>query len=228
MLKATPQLILVIFETFERPDALSTSKVEAGSSSTALFHFTPKLLHLLIALTKTRLARSQSAGGIPEQVRTDLKTYLWEGTPMNSSELFVARSTKPALELISLATMAPELARRNLRSLLLVDPNYFGKITSNSFKAVLRIQQDTMYESIGYVGYSPCLEQLQATIHISESTGYSDADCISKEYARFYLSYDGGLSWLDQGLSSITVCNMRGPKPLQETLSVGLSPALTL
>ncbi len=129
---------------------------------------------------------------------------------MNSSEIFAARSAKPALELISLATMAPELARRNLRSLLLTNPDYFGRITSNSFKAVLRIQQDTMYESIGYVGYSPRLEQLQATIHISESTGYSDADCISKEYVRFYLSYDGGMSWLDQGLSSMNCMQHAG------------------
>ena len=120
--------------------------------------------------------------------------------------------------------MAPDLARRNLRSILLTNPDYFGKITSNSFKAVLRIQQNTMYESIGYVGYSPRLEQLQATIHISDSTGYSDADCISQEYVRFYLTYDGGMSWLDQGMSSLNVCNMPGPKPQQETLSVGMQP----
>ncbi len=139
-----------------------------------------------------------------------------------------ARSAKPALELISLATMAPDLARRNLRSLLLANPDYFGKITSSSFKAVLRIQQDTTYESIGYVTYSSDIEQLQATIHVSECTGYSEADCASKEYVRFYLSYDGGVSWLDQGMSSINVCDVPGPKPQQEMAAVGISPALTL
>jgi hypothetical protein len=139
-----------------------------------------------------------------------------------------ARSSKPALELISLAKMAPDLAHRNLRALLLGNPNYFGKITSSSFKAVLRIQQNTAYESIGYVAYVPSLEQLQATIHISESTGYSDADCVSKEYVRFYLSYDDGQSWLDQGMSSINVCNTQGPKPQQEMVAVDISSALTL
>ena len=147
---------------------------------------------------------------------------------MNSSATMFARSEKPAFELISLATMAPDLARRNLRSLLLANPDYFGRITSSSFKAVLRIQQDTRYESIGYVAYSPSIELLQATIHLSECTGYSGAARASKEYVRFYLSYDGGSTWRDQGMSSINVRNMPGPKPQQEMVAVGISPALTL
>lgn len=147
---------------------------------------------------------------------------------MNSSATSIARSAKPALELISLARMAPDIAHRNLRALLLNNPDYFGKITSNSFKAVLRIQQNTAYESIGYVAYCHEFEQLQATIHISDCTGYSDADCVSKEYVRFYLSYDGGTSWIDQGMSSISVCNMSGPKPQQETIAVGIGSASTL
>ena len=146
---------------------------------------------------------------------------------MNGSAMPSARS-KPALELISLARMAPDLAHRNLRALLLANPNYFDKITTSSFKAVLRIQQNTAYESIGYLAYVPMLEQLQATIHISDSTGYSDADCVSKEYVRFYLSYDDGHSWLDQGMSSINVCNTQGPKPQQEVVAVNISSALTL
>jgi hypothetical protein len=147
---------------------------------------------------------------------------------MNSSATFSARSAKPALELISLAKMAPDMAHRNLRALLLANPDYFGNITSNSFKAVLRIQQNTAYESIGYVTYCHDLEQLQATILISDCTGYSEADCSSKEYVRFYLSYDGGSSWHDQGLSSIGVCNIPGPKPQQETVAIGISSSLTL
>jgi hypothetical protein len=147
---------------------------------------------------------------------------------MNSSVTFSARSAKPALELISLAKMAPDMAHRNLRALLLANPNYFGKITSNSFKAVLRIQQNTAYESIGYVTYCHSLEQLQATIHINECTGYSNVDCASKEYVRFYLSYESGLSWHDQGLNSIDVCNIPGPKPQQETVAIGINSARTL
>jgi hypothetical protein len=147
---------------------------------------------------------------------------------MNSSLAFSARSAKPALELISLAKMAPDMAHRNLRALLLASPDYFGKITSNSFKAVLRIQQNTAYESIGYVTYCHSLEQLQATIHINDCTGYSDSGSASNEYVRFYLSYDDGSSWHDQGLSSISVCNFPGPKPQQETVAIGISPVRTL
>ena len=146
---------------------------------------------------------------------------------MNSSSILITRSEKPALELISLATMAPELARKSLRNLLIADPGHFGKISSNSFKAVLRILQETTYESIGYVGYSPSLEHLQATIHLNENAGYSVGHCISREYVRFYLSYDSGSSWFDQGLSSFTVQNELGPMPRQVTLWVGISSSLT-
>jgi hypothetical protein len=147
---------------------------------------------------------------------------------MNKSTVSAGSASKPALELISLARMAPEVARKNLRALLIANPDYFDRVTSNSFKAVLRIQQDTTYESIGYVTYNLSAEQLQATIHLNQQTGYSDGNCISKEHVRFYLSLDGGASWLDQGLSSIGVCDMPGPKPLQQRLSIGLSPVMTV
>jgi hypothetical protein len=124
--------------------------------------------------------------------------------------------------------MAPELARQNLRAQLIACPDYFGKITSNSFRAVLLIEQDTTYESIGYVTYSPNEEKLNATIQLNQKAGYSDADCASKEYLRFYLSLDGGSTWLDQGVSSIDVRDVPGPKPLQKKLSLDLSPVMTL
>lgn len=146
---------------------------------------------------------------------------------MNSSSLPNIRSTKPALELISLATMSPELARKTVRELLLKSPDYFGNITSNSFKAVLRIQQDTAYECIGHVGYSPSLEHLHATVHLSQGSGYSLAECASKEFVRFYLSYDEGVSWFDQGMDSTVVRNEFRSIPRQLTISVGISPALT-
>ncbi len=149
---------------------------------------------------------------------------------MNSSIASNIRSTKPALELISLATMTPEAARLSLRALLLASPDYFGKITNNSFKVVLGIWRETTYESIGHVHFSPDVEQLQATIHMNEDGGYSDDMCVasSKEHVRFYLSYDGGASWLDVGLSSIDVHNHAGPKPQQETVAVGVNRTLAV
>jgi hypothetical protein len=144
---------------------------------------------------------------------------------MDNSPTSGGQSAKPALELISLARMSPEVARQSLRTLLIGNPGYFGRITDDSFKAVLHIQQDMTYESIGYVAYNQSFEQLQATIHISQSIGYSDGFCSSAEFVRFYLSYDGGLSWFDQGMGSVNVHDHHRSKPRQETILVGINPA---
>jgi hypothetical protein len=149
---------------------------------------------------------------------------------MNSPVVSNIRSTKPALELISLATMTPEAARQSLRALLLSNPDYFGKITNNSFKVVLGIQRDTAYESIGHVCFDMDLEQLQATIHMNGDDGYSDEVCKggSTEHVRFYLSYDGGSSWLDVGVNSFNVCNRPGTRPRQEAVAVGVNSTLAV
>jgi hypothetical protein len=138
----------------------------------------------------------------------------------------IAPSTQPALELIALAKLSPEMARHNLRALLLANPNYFGNVTGSSFKAVLNIQQDTAYESIGCVGYNPQLEQLRATINIKQNSGYSGDICTggSEEYVRFYLSNDGGATWQDQGLRAINVFDTPGPKPLESSVTLQISP----
>ncbi|HEX4756618.1 MAG TPA: hypothetical protein VH308_01510 [Terracidiphilus sp.] len=139
------------------------------------------------------------------------------------------QSAQPALELISLARLSPEHARHNLRTLLLANPNYFGKITGNSFKAVLKIQQETTYESLACVRYNPRFEQLQATVSINQNIGYSSAQCRygSDEHVRFYLSYDGGSTWKDQGLRTVNVYDTRGRKPAEYRVSVGIGPAQT-
>ena len=144
-------------------------------------------------------------------------------SPRNKS---VAPSTQPALELIALARLSPELARQNLRALLLANPNYFGNVTGSSFKAVLNIQEDTTYESIGAVGYNPQLEQLRATINIKQSSGYSGdlSTRGSEEYVRFYLSYDGGSTWRDQGSQALKVFDAPGPKPLEFAVTLQISP----
>jgi len=139
----------------------------------------------------------------------------------------VPPSTQPALELISLARLSPELARQNLRSLLLANPDYFGNITDSSFKAVLKIQEDTTYESIGCISYNPQLRQLRSTIQIRQATGYSadGGSTGSEEYVRFYLSYDGGSTWQDQGLRAVKVFDVPGPKPLEFAVTLQIIPA---
>ena len=129
---------------------------------------------------------------------------------MNSPAVNVsAPSPQPALELIALAQLSPEIARQKLRERLLTNPNYFEKIPPTSFGAVLNIQQDTTYESISRLVYDPESDQLSAVIDVKQTTGYSSEIMVrgSEEFVRFYLSSDGGSKWHDLGLRSVTVCD---------------------
>ncbi len=125
-----------------------------------------------------------------------------------------APSLQPALELIYLARLQPEEASQSLRKLLLANPNYFGCLPENSYKVVLNMNGDTCYESLGCVSYIPLLGQLYASIKLHQDCGYSFQvnEPASREYVRFYLSYDRGVTWHDQGLTSINVCDEAGAK----------------
>jgi hypothetical protein len=118
-----------------------------------------------------------------------------------------APSTRPALDLIALARLSPELARKKLRALLAANPDHFGNLSAGSFKAILKIEKDTTYESLAGLSYSPQSERLRAMIRIKKQTGYSaaDSDQGSTEYVRFYISYDGGGAWLDQGMRALNI-----------------------
>ena len=149
---------------------------------------------------------------------------------MNLSEASpIVQSTRPALELISLAGLSPEHARQNLRASLLLNPNYFGNVTANSIKAVLNIHKDTTFENINCLVYDPRSAQLQATVNINRCSGYSSESHKygSEEYVRFYLSIDGGATWKDHGLRAVNVFDRPGPKPLQFIVSVDAGPLQT-
>ena len=124
-------------------------------------------------------------------------------------------SLQPALELIYLATLQPEEASRSLRQLLLANPNYFENLPENSFKVVLNINGDNRYESLGRISYIPLLGQLYASIKLHQDRGYSFlvGEPNSREYVRFYLSYDQGITWQDQGLTAINVSDELGARP---------------
>ena len=138
-----------------------------------------------------------------------------------------APSTQPALELIALAQLSPEIARQKLRALLLENPNHFGKVPSTTFNAVLKIQEDTTYERISRVGYDPEFEELRAKVDIKKLFGYSSDALIdgSEEFVRFYLSYDGGSKWLDQGMRSVNVFDAHMPRPLAYEVALPLIAA---
>lgn len=100
--------------------------------------------------------------------------------------------------------------RHQFRALILGNPNYFGNLEESPFQPVLKILSDTTYEEIGCVGYQPQLERLHAVVYVKQQTGYGGDVCSkgSPEYVRFYLSFDNGATWQDQGLASFTAYNI--------------------
>jgi len=124
------------------------------------------------------------------------------------------KTLQPALELIYLATLHPELASQNLRKLLLANPNYFGSLPEKSVKVVLNMSGDTTFESLGCVSYIPLLDQLYASIQLKRDWGYSLAlrNASSREYVRFYLSFDRGATWHNEGLTAFNVCDEPGSR----------------
>jgi hypothetical protein len=125
----------------------------------------------------------------------------------------------------SLALVKPEQARENLHLLLLANPNYFGNLTDSPFKPILNVVADSNYETLGCVGYSASLKRLEAVVGINQVGGYNGGLCTngSQEYVRFYLSFDNGASWQDQGVTSFTVHDLPGPKPLEYSVALPVS-----
>ena len=118
------------------------------------------------------------------------------------------------------------LARSRFRSLLLANPNYFGTLGDIGPKPQLVLQKDTFYEEIGCIGYEPELRRLEAVVYVRQETGYGGDICSSgtPEYVRFYLSFDGGTTWSDQGMGSFTAHDIPGRKPLEYDVSVHIEP----
>jgi hypothetical protein len=121
---------------------------------------------------------------------------------------------QPALELIYLATLQPELASQNLRRLLLANPNYFGSLPEKSIKVVLNMNGDTTFERLGCVSYIPLLDQLYASIELRHDWGYSLdlRNSITREFVRFYLSFDRGVTWHNEGLTAFNVSDEPGSR----------------
>lgn len=94
--------------------------------------------------------------------------------------------------------------RNTFKTLLLTNPNYFGNLLSSQFKPVLAISGNTFYEELKCIGYHPQHRRLEGVVYIYQPSGYGSDVCGpgSPEYVRFYLSFDGGTTWVDQGLTS--------------------------
>lgn len=94
--------------------------------------------------------------------------------------------------------------RGMFRSLLLTNPNYFGNLLSSQFTPVLPLSNNTFYEELACIGYHPQQKRLEGVVYIYQPSGYGGDVCGqgSQEYVRFYLSFDNGTTWVDQGLTS--------------------------
>jgi hypothetical protein len=97
--------------------------------------------------------------------------------------------------------------RSHFRALLVGNPNYFGNLASSPFPPVLSVKGSTTYEKIKCVGFNPQLDRLDAVVFLNQSFGYGGGICTagSPEFVRFYLSFDNGGTWIDQGVTSFTV-----------------------
>lgn len=121
--------------------------------------------------------------------------------------------------------------RDGFKSLLLANPNYFGTLAKSSFTPVLPIAGNTFYEELGCVGYHPQQEMLEGVVYVYQPSGYGTDVCGpgTPEYVRFYLSFDHGATWSDQGMTGFQAYNVaagtEGSKRLEYAVSLKVDPA---
>jgi len=124
--------------------------------------------------------------------------------------------------------------RAAFRSLLLANPNYFGNLPDSSFQPVLPIKGNTFYEELKCVGYQPQQQYLEGVVHVYQPSGYGTGICGqgTREYVRFYLSYDNGASWQDVGLTAFQVHNIpegtEGRRHLEYAVNLRVDPTRNL
>jgi hypothetical protein len=129
-------------------------------------------------------------------------------------------------------TVAIPVERLQFRSLILVNPNYFGNLKISPFPPIVNLAGDTTFEEIGSVGFQPQFNRLDAVIFIRQPSGYLGGVCASgsPEYVRFFLSFDNGATWQDQGLSSFSAHDIPGASvqaPLEYAVSIQVNPPQT-
>lgn len=120
--------------------------------------------------------------------------------------------------------------RTHFRALLLANPNYFGNLKQSAYAPVKPIQANKTYEEIGCVGFHPQSKRLDAVVFVKEPSGYGGGICTkgSVEYVRFYVSFDNGATWVDQGFASFNVYDVpegtAGKKRLEYAAGVTCNP----
>lgn len=127
--------------------------------------------------------------------------------------------------------------RAQFRALIVANPNHFGTrraqaLTPNAAAtAVLAMAQNTTYEEVTCVGFSPQANRLDAVVRLKQGFGYGGGICAAgtPEYVRFYVSHDDGATWTDVGVTSFLAhdvsTGVTGTRRLQFAVSLPYAPA---
>ena len=128
--------------------------------------------------------------------------------------------------------MDPYTKERGMfKAYLLQNPNYFGNIVESKLKPILPISGNTYYEELGCLGYHPQQRRLEGVVYVYQPTGYGTDICGpgTPEYVRFYLSFDNGATWQDQGMTSFQAYNIpegtEGRGRLEYAVSLPVKPS---
>ena len=126
----------------------------------------------------------------------------------------------------------PELERRQFKTLLASNPNYFGNYPESGYDAVTKISKKKRYEEITCIGFNPDTNILAATIELKRPYGYGGNQCDTgtMEHIRFYIDYGNGNGWEDVGLGGVKVwdlpnandCAKKPNKPLSYVISIDI------
>ncbi len=116
--------------------------------------------------------------------------------------------------------------RQNFRAYLAANQNYFGNLEKAATQVVFPLAGSTAYERLGCVGFQPELNMLKGVVYINRETGYGTGPCGAgtEEYVRFFLSFDNGATWQDQGLTSFKVYNIDHNSRLEYAVEKKIKP----
>lgn len=120
--------------------------------------------------------------------------------------------------------------RSHFRALVVGNPNYFGNLAKSPYSPVFAIKSNTTYEELKCVGFHPQANRLDAVVFTKQPSGFGGDVCAAgtPEYVRFYLSFDNGTSWVDQGVTSFTAhdvsASATGGQRLEHAVSISCTP----
>ncbi|WP_299443855.1 hypothetical protein [uncultured Aquimarina sp.] len=129
-------------------------------------------------------------------------------------------------------------ARKEFNKFLAVDGKNLGKLNLKTPISFFKGKMNTEFESLACIGYNPEFKELTATVRIKKATGYSGSLCTngSNEYVRFYVDYQDGNGWNDEGYVALNVhniptkkdCNEKNQKPIDYVVRLSINPKTPL